>query len=382
MSIAKIKTSDGGYRWEVRFYEEGRGSKRIRRRFERKSDAESFYDQIRGERRERELNPYKTMTFKDRTFEAEAMYWLEDGRNRFSASHVKRIEGALKELFPRMGHLTLDRFTPELLTKFQSAQKQLGLSNATVNRKTEIITAILNHSTRQRRIPFYPATGFRKLSKNQKEMNFWAKEEALDFLKFISELYPKGSSHRWVYSVYLLALNTALRAGEIWGLKPIDILPNDEVILIRRQFNRVSNDFGQTKSRKQRSVPCHNDLFEELNTNIKARSVKLEETIFMNEQRKPICHDNFGDRQFEKDLKRWGGRKIRFHDLRHTAITLMISTGVDIKTVKEICGHADIATTMNYVHLVPGSVQKVAKIFQVVPEKVTGENNVIQLAVR
>ena len=56
--------------------------------------------------------------------------------------------------------------------------------------------------------------------------------------------------------------------------------------------------------------------------------------------------------------------------MRHTATTLMIAGGVDIKTVKEICGHADIATTMNYVHLITGSVNKVAQSFSVNPEKV------------
>lgn len=368
MSIKKVILPNKETRWVVRIYEGGRGSKRINRRFDRKSDAEAFLDQQRSERRERDLNPYKTMTFKDRTFEGEALYWLEDGKNRFSASHMKRIEGVLKEIFPAYGKLTLDRFIPELLTKFQTAQKNLGHSDATVNRKTEIITAILNHSTRQRRIPFFPATGFRKLKKTKTEMNFWSKEEAQGFLAYAQEKYPQGSSSRWVYVSYLTALNTALRAGEIWGLRPMDISPEGQVLMIRRQFNRVSNDFGPTKGRKSRLVPCQKELLEELQSLISIRNIGLEETIFMNEQRKPICHDNFSDRQFLKDLAEWGGRKIRFHDLRHTATTLMIASNqIDIKTVKEICGHSDIATTMNYIHLVPGNVQNVAKVFSLSP---------------
>lgn len=45
----------------------------------------------------------------------------------------------------------------------------------------------------------------------------------------------------------------------------------------------------------------------------------------------------------------------------------MIANGVDIKTVKEICGHADITTTMNYVHLLSGSIANVSKIFSLKP---------------
>ena len=100
---------------------------------------------------------------------------------------------------------------------------------------------------------------------------------------------------------------------------------------------------------------------------IRINNVADKETIFQNEKRYPICHDNFADRNFMKDLAFWGGRRIRFHDLRHTATTLLIANNVDIKTVKEICGHADITTTMNYVHLVSGAIENVAKTFSVIP---------------
>lgn len=66
-------------------------------------------------------------------------------------------------------------------------------------------------------------------------------------------------------------------------------------------------------------------------------------------------------------MRDWGGKRIRFHDMRHTAATLMISSGVDLKTVKEICGHSDIQTTMNYAHLVSGSIEHVARSFLIAP---------------
>ena len=95
--------------------------------------------------------------------------------------------------------------------------------------------------------------------------------------------------------------------------------------------------------------------------------MQSEDTIFRNEKGLPVCHDNFSDRQFGKDVEAWGGKRIRFHDLRHTSTTLMISNGIDIKTVKEICGHADITTTMNYVHMLSGSVANVSKVFSLKP---------------
>ncbi len=44
---------------------------------------------------------------------------------------------------------------------------------------------------------------------------------------------------------------------------------------------------------------------------------------------------------------------------------MMIAGHIDLKTVKEICGHADIATTMTYVHLISGAVERVAQVFSV-----------------
>lgn len=370
MSLKKITLPNGDQKWEVRLYENGRGSTRITRRFDRKVDAEAFEQEYKEQQKQKKLNPFAGVTFTDRTFEEEAHYWLEDGRFRFAQSHVKRMDGVFNEILPKFGKLTIDKFTPELLGQYQRDEKKKGKANATVNRKTDAIMAILNHSVKHRRIPFNPANGFRKLSKDHVEMSFWDSTEAASFLGCMNELYPKGSAQRWVYVAYLLALNTAMRAGEIWGLQPIDLNEDGETIMIRRQFNRVTNDFGPTKGKRMRTAPCPAILRDELKELIERNKVGKTQTIFQNEQGNPICHDNFTDRQFAKDLKRWGGRKIRFHDMRHTATTLLIANGVDVKTVKEICGHADIATTMNYVHMISGSINKVAQTFSIAPEAV------------
>jgi integrase len=368
MSLKKITLPTGDQKWEVRLYESGRGSTRITRRFDRRVDADAFELEYKEKQKKIKTDPFAGITFADRTFEQEAHYWLEDGRFRFAQSHVKRMDGVIKEILPKFGKLSLDKFTPEFLGQYQRAEKKKGKANATVNRKTDAIIAILNHSVKHRRIPFNPANGFRKLSKDHVEMFFWDSKEAASFLGCMNELYPKGTSNRWVYVSYLVALNTAMRAGEIWGLQPIDLNEDGETIMIRRQFNRVTNDFGPTKGKRMRTAPCPAILRDELRDLIQGKGVSKTQTIFQNEQGKPICHDNFTDRQFAKDLRRWGGRKIRFHDMRHTATTLLIASGVDVKTVKEICGHADIATTMNYVHMIAGSINKVAQTFSVAPE--------------
>ncbi len=367
MSLKKLVTNDGSIRWVARARSNGRGSKEIFKTFSRKSDAEAFLEDLKKEKKERIQNPFSAVSFADRTFKDEADYWLSNNEIRFSASHLVRVRGILAEIMPKFGNLPIDRFTPEFLSAYQRTAKASGSANGTVNRKTEVVTSILNHSAKHRRIPFSPATGFQKLAKGHKEMLFWNTEEASSFLESMDRKYPIGSDGRWVYAAYLLALNTGLRAGEIWGLKPIDLPTTERVLHVRRQFNRVSLKLTATKSGKSRVVPCGPELTEELQRLVRQNKVSSDETVFMNSKRLPICHDNFTDREFVRDLKSWGGREIRFHDLRHTATTLLIASGVDLKTVKEICGHANIQTTMNYAHLVGGAIENVANSFSIRP---------------
>ncbi len=95
---------------------------------------------------------------------------------------------------------------------------------------------------------------------------------------------------------------------------------------MRRQFERVLGEYGPTKGKKTRVVPANEVLINELKGI--SSGVSKDHSLFRNEKGNPINHDNFTDRKFEKDLMAWGGRRIRFHDLRHTATTLLMASGV------------------------------------------------------
>lgn len=366
MSLKRVKTREGGSQWEVLLYVNGRGSKRIRKKFERKSDAESFIEDFKAQARDFERVGFRGNVMDERKFEEEAEYWLNANAYHFSDSHKKRVRGVLNELIPLFGNKPVAKFTPGFLVKYQSDLLKEGAKPATANRKTEVITAVLNFSFKHRRIPFNPAAGFSKIRQKPMEMGFWEKGEAIDFLRCMNDLHPKGSSTRWRYVVYLLALNTAMRAGEIWGLMPKDFTRDGHSIYVVRQFNYVTKDFTPTKGKNYRHVPCNDNLKAELLDLIEYYQVGPNEPVFKSEEGKAKNHRSFRNR-FESDLKTWGGRWIRFHDLRHTATTLMLASGTDIKTVKEVCGHKDIVTTMNYVHLLGDSVLNLSKTFNISP---------------
>jgi len=98
---------------------------------------------------------------------------------------------------------------------------------------------------------------------------------------------------------------------------------------------------------------------------VENNGISPTDTIFRNSVGGRICHDNFSDRVFARDAGESGVRRIRFHDLRHTATTMMIADGLDIKTVQEICGHASILTTMKYLHLIGSRIKEASKQFSI-----------------
>lgn len=76
--------------------------------------------------------------------------------------------------------------------------------------------------------------------------------------------------------------------------------------------------------------------------------------VFTNELGRPIEASNMIRRSFLPLLKRAGLARIRFHDLRHTAATLLLGRGVHPKIVSEMLGHSTVAITLDiYSHVTP-----------------------------
>ena len=369
MSVYKVKTKSGNIKWEVRCYLEGRNSKKVRRRFEKKSDADQYLQSRIVEKNDIQKTGFDVKSFEETTFNAEATFWLQHQGKKFSPGHFKRVEAILKKsINPLYGNWIPNRFHSGFISQFQTKRLATGLSSATVNRETEVIKAVLSFATRSKRIPMNPCYGSEKLKETQEKMSFWEARDAAKFLSFTDKKYPKFSPDRWVHVVYLIALNTALRAGEIWGLIATDLNESGELFEIERQFDRVAKEFRPPKSKKARLVPCNSELFMEIQ-NLQVINAK---TLFSKNDR-PICHETFVRSYFLKDVFTSGVKKIRFHDLRHTAATLMIASGIDINTVKEICGHRSISTTMIYIHLLSDSVRRVGQTFSVSSNGVTSQ---------
>jgi integrase len=100
------------------------------------------------------------------------------------------------------------------------------------------------------------------------------------------------------------------------------------------------------------------DLLAELQ---KQRNGTEGEWVFTDSDGGPLRKSNFGRRYF-KPLVNSLGLKVRFHELRHTANSLLIAQGFSANVAAERLGHADTRTTMDiYSHVLP-SIQREAAV--------------------
>lgn len=90
-----------------------------------------------------------------------------------------------------------------------------------------------------------------------------------------------------------------------------------------------------------------------------------EGLVFASEVGTPMNPTNLRRRSFAALLRRAGLPKIRFHDLRHTCATLLLSRNVHPKYVQELLGHANIGITLDiYSHVIPGMGDHAAKAME------------------
>lgn len=83
--------------------------------------------------------------------------------------------------------------------------------------------------------------------------------------------------------------------------------------------------------------------------------------VFTNALGKPLENSHVLGRGLRHLLEKAGLPRLRFHDLRHTAASLLLAEGVTVKVVSELLGHADVSTTLRtYAHIIEGAQEQAA----------------------
>ncbi len=155
-------------------------------------------------------------------------------------------------------------------------------------------------------------------------------------------------------SLYLAAVMTGMRQGELLALRWQDVDWSAQRIRVNRNY--VRGQFGTPKSRRGRSVPLADRLGGELDRLYRATAFQADDDlVFANPHTGRPMNGNTLLKTFQSALVRGEVRKVRFHDLRHTFGTRMAAAGVPMRTLQEWMGHRDFRTTLIYADYAPGA---------------------------
>jgi integrase len=170
----------------------------------------------------------------------------------------------------------------------------------------------------------------------------------------------KAAKKDRLYALYVLAIATGLRQGELFALRWCDVDLNRKVVSVRFTLvetgsERFLAEPKSAKSRRQVDLPQFAvDALVDHRKRMLAEGFAGSEWVFCDTCGGQLRRSNVIRNSFKPILKRAKLRNLRFHDLRHTSATLLLSQGVHPKIVQERLGHSQISLTLDtYRHVLP-----------------------------
>jgi len=333
-------------RWVIDFYD-NQGKRRWKTLPEgtTKTDAKKVLRDIEDKIDKRIYIPQKNLPF----FSEVADMWLKAKKPNIRHSTYKQYKGHIENhLKPFYEGYRISRINYDKVEKFISHCIENNVTIPTMKKILINLGAIMTYAVRKRYVDYNPVRDAEK-PKGQSEHD---ENKELNVLTPAYILFLLDSAPDLKHKIlFMAAVTTGLRQGELLGLKWTDIDWFNNQIHVNRTYNhfRFYEPKTKTSKRKVDVPPQMMKQFKEWKIACPANDLYL---IFPNENGKPMSALNMYNRKFLPTLKKAKLNKIRFHDLRHTYASLLIDQGENIKYVQNQMGHASIKVTMDtYGHL-------------------------------
>ncbi len=267
-----------------------------------------------------------------------------------------------RHIIPGLGLVRLRNLKSREVRRLYREKLGAGLSPRTVQIIHTVLRRALQQAVRDDVLPRNVCDAVTAPRQTKKEMRPLTPVQAKRLLKVVC-----GDR---LEALYVLAVTTGLREGELLGLRWDDIDLERRLLQVRRQLTRTRAglSFSAPKRGKARVVRLTATAVAALEghraaqNEERARAGSLwPETslVFTSTVGTPVDVGNLTYRSFRPLLERADLPRIRFHDLRHTCATLLLSRGTHPKIVQEMLGHANISMTMDtYSHVLPDMQEK------------------------
>ena len=295
----------------------------------------------------------------DMTFDSFVEQYTADMQTRIKENTWATKEHIIRtKIIPYFGKQKMSSITAQQIITWQNElmnyKDENGKSLSPVYLKTinNQLSAIFNHAVKYYNLRENPCKKAGSMGKKKnREMLFWTKEE---YLKFAEVMMDKPLS----FYAFEMLYWCGIREGELLALTPADFDFEKCTVSITKSYQRLNGQDLITTPKTEKSnrvIKMPQFLADEMQDYLK-QLYGIESNDRMFTVTKSYLH-----REMDRGAKEAGVKRIRIHDIRHSAVSLLIDMGFTATAIADRVGHESIDITYNYAHLFPSKQTEMAE---------------------
>jgi integrase len=294
--------------------------------------------------------------------------WLENTvKPGFKHTTYNRYESMVRtHLAPRIGAYSLAKLTRFHVEDFYAMLAREGISASTQRMAGRVLTTALNQAVESELIPVNPAAKVKKARPARREMQVFTAEQA--------RLYLEATEAYRLHALFVVALGSGLRQGELLALDWSDIDFDRGTVTVKRTvWRNVVSEPKSAQSRRTIVLPLSTlDALRGHRAKMLAEG-NIKAPVFCTKSGRYASGAHVRAKMHAPAIRRANRLQaevdgtallpeIRFHDLRHTHACLLLAGGASVKAVSQRLGHESIEITLNhYAHVLPNDDAKLAE---------------------
>lgn len=282
-----------------------------------------------------------------------AKRFIENTSRHARAATAYSYERTLRlHVLPSIGKIRIAELGPESVKRLYDHLRG-RVSPSMLARVHVTLRAMLNLAREERVIATSPLESIRKTAPRHKRARVEAMTE-----KQVKALLRAARGHR-LEALFTVAVTAGLRQGELFALRWSDVDLARRALSVQRSAQEVSGDitFVEPKTALSRRRVALSTVAVEALKRRKTMAGKenhASDLVFPSDRGWVLRKSNFLRKDWDPIRKAAGVPDTRFHNLRHTAASLLLIEGVHPKVVSELLGHASVTLTLDtYSHLIP-----------------------------
>ncbi|WP_137686224.1 site-specific integrase [Thermosporothrix hazakensis] len=285
--------------------------------------------------------------------------WIDNvHKDKLRVSSYVKYKKLIKYIVKELGHVSIQKLSPEQVQRFYAKMSREGLSSKTVHSIHGVLHLALENAVRWGYVA-------RNVCDLVSPPRIVSREAVTLTLEQAHALFEKAKEYR-LEVLLVMAVVTGMRRGELLGLRWADIDFANSILSVRRTVDYIAH-YGyvetepKTKaSRRQIALPSfllrmlQEHRVKQLEQRLKQGDKwKDQDLVFPNLQG-GYYSSRYLLKVFQKILQDAKLPHMHFHDLRHSAATLLLSMGVNMKVIQALLGHSNVSITLGlYSHLLP-----------------------------